>query len=156
MALELKCQIGGCTFIASHDDKDIMLALFGSHQKNHEYQANVAAAPPRNDGYRAPKSERPKIAAGGSEESWNTFVTRWNNYKRTSGVTGVVVTGELFECCSTELGDDIIRENKTLLEGSEVNLLSAMKRLAVIPVAKTVRRSDVLQMRVEFGHSMLE
>ena len=123
-----------------------MLALFGSHQKNHEYQANFAIVPPWHDVSRAPKSERPKIAAGGSEESWNTFVTCWNNYKRTSGITGVVLTGELFECCSTELGDDIVHENNTLLEGNEENL-SAIKRLAVIPVAKSVLRSDVLQMR---------
>ena len=144
----LECQIAGCEFAASHDDKDIMLALFGSHQKNHDIQA-TATAPMRTETSRAPKTERPKIAAGGSEESWNTFVTRWGNYKRTSGIQGSLVTGELFECCSTELGDDIIRENKDLLEGTEENLLTAIKRLAVIPVAKCVRRSDVLQMREE-------
>ena len=147
MALRLECQIEGCTFIASNDDKDIMLALFGSRHRNHEYQANFAISPLQNDVSRASKSERPKIAAGGSEESWNTFVTHWNNYKKTSGITGVVLTGELSECCSTELGDDIFRESNTSLEGNEENLLSAMKRLAVIPVAKSVCRSDVLQMR---------
>ena len=144
----LECQIEACTFEASNDDKEIMLAQFGSHQRNHELQANAASTLTRTDGSRATKSERPKITAGGSEESWNTFVTRWNNYKRTSRIQGSVVTGELFECCSTELGDDIIRENRTLLEGTEADLLTAMKRLAVIPIAKCVLRPQRGDLRI--------
>ena len=155
MAFKLECEIQQCTFIAENDDKDIMLAQFGSHQRNHELQArDVVIAPQRNDGSRVPKSERPKIAAGGSEESWNTFVTRWNNYKRTCRIEGTLATGELFECCSTELGDDIIREDQLLLEGTEEALLTAIKRLAIIPVAKTVRRSEVLQMRQEHSEGV--
>lgn len=148
MAFQLKCEMQGCTFIATNDDKDLMLAAFGSHQKNHDIQTNTAiAAPQRNEMSRAQRTERPKIQKGGSEETWNTFFTRWNNYKKTSGIPESVATGELFECCSLELGDDIIRENPQLLEGAEKDLLAAIKRHAIIPVAKTVRRSDVLQMR---------
>ena len=148
MAFQLKCELQGCTFTASNDDKDLMLAAFGSHQKNHDIQANtVNAAPQRNETSRGQRTERPKIRKGGSEETWNTFFTRWNNYKKTSGIPESVVTGELFQCCSEELGDDIIRENPQLLDGSEEDLLAAIKRIAIIPVAKTVRRSDVLQMR---------
>ena len=150
MTFRLKCQIDECPFVASDEDKDIMLALFGSHQRNHELQTTSVTAP-RIDTSRVPKSERPKIAAGGSEQTWNTFVTRWNNYKRTSSIQASILTGELFECCSIELGDDIIRQNKALLEGTEDGLLTAIKRLAVIPVAKTVRRSEVLQMRQDNG-----
>jgi hypothetical protein len=150
MAYRLGCQVVGCNFTATNDDKDIMLAAFGSHQKNHDT--------PRNDTSRAPKPDRPKIAAGGTEESWNTFVTRWGNYKRTCNLNGAVVSSELFECCSSELGDDrgddIIRENSSLLEGGEANLLAAIKRLAVIPVAKTVRRTEVLKMKQDHGEGI--
>ena len=148
MAFELPCQVDGCNFKASNDDKDFMLAQYTSHQKNHDIQTNSAnAAPQRNDASRAQRSERPKIQAGGSEETWNTFFTRWNNYKRTCCIPEHLITGELFECCSTELGDDIIRQDPKLLEGSEEALLAAIKLHAIIPVAKTVRRTDVLQMR---------
>ena len=148
MAHVLKCQFTGCNFSATNDDKDLMLAIFGSHQKNHELNGKSASgASQRNEVSRVQRSERPKIQSGGSEESWNTFVTRWKNYKKTCGIHETLVTGELFECCTTELGDDIIRENRQLLDGSEKDLLAAIKRLAIIPVAKTVRRSDVLQMR---------
>ena len=74
--------------------------------------------------------------------------------KKTCGIQQSVETGELFECCSTELGDDIIRENRKLLEGTEKDLLAAIKRLAIIPVAKTVRRSDVLQMRQDHDEAV--
>ena len=83
MAYKLKCQFLECAFEASNDDKDIMLAQYGSHQKNHESTARTPALP-RAEMSRVPKSERPKIGSGSSEETWNTFITRWNNYKRTT------------------------------------------------------------------------
>ena len=147
MALQMPCGIGECTFVASHDDKDILLALFSNHEKHHDYQANVATAPQQKEPSRAPKLERPKISVCGSEETWNNFILRWNNYKRTSGIPSNVMTGELFECCSTELGDDILREDNTILDGSAENLMTVMRKFAVIPVAKTVRRSEVLMMK---------
>ena len=129
---ELACEIQGCDYKATNADKDLMLASFSSHQKNHDLQQTTTAnaAPSRNDvSQRSQRAERPKIQSGGSEETWNTFVTRWKNYKKTCGIQQSVETGELFECCSTELGDDIIRENRQLLEGTEKDLLAAIKKV---------------------------
>ena len=69
MAFKLECGVESCNFEAINDDKDIMLALYASHQKNHE----IVRAPPTNraETSRAAKAERP-ISAGSSEESWNT------------------------------------------------------------------------------------
>ena len=84
MAFKLKCGVESCNFEAINDDKDIMLALYASHQKKHE----IVRAPPTNraETSRAAKAERPKISAGSSEESWNTVLTRWKNYKRTAAI----------------------------------------------------------------------
>ena len=154
MVFQIKCQVTGCEFTAADDDKDVMLAMYGSHQKNHELQANTTSQRNEASQQRSQRVERPKIQSGGSEETWSTFVTRWNNYKKTCGIQTALETGELFECCSKELGDDIIRENRLLLDGTEKELLTAIKRLAVIPIAKTVRRSDVLQMRQDHDESV--
>ena len=86
--------------------------------------------------------------------TWNTFITRWDNYKRTSGVQESIRSGELFECCDTELGDDIIKQNKALLDGSEHDLLTAVKKLAVVPVAVCVRRSELLQLKQYHGEGI--
>ena len=150
MALQLKCKFTGCIFTAIHDDKDIMLAQFGSHQKNHE----ATAVPSRVETSRVPKTERPKICSGSSEETSEMFLTRWKNYKKTSVVAVSVATGEHFECCDIELGDDIIKRNKALLEGTEQAVLTAIKKLAVIPIAIGVRRSELLQSKQDHGEGV--
>ena len=153
MVFSLKCEYDSCSFETSHDDKDVMLAQYSSHQRNHE---NAIRTPPtgRAETSRAAKAERPKISSGCSEESWNMFLTRWKNYKRTSGIPHTIAAGELFECCDTELGDDIIKQNSELLEGGETPLLEAIKKLAVIPTAVCVRRSEVLQLKQEYNEGV--
>ena len=152
MAFKLECGVESCNFEAINDDKDIMLALYASHQKNHE----IVRAPPTNraETSRAAKAERPKISAGSSEESWNTVLTRWNNYKRTAAIPDSLAAGELFECCDADLGDDIIRLNSSLLEGPEAPLLEAIKKLAVIPTAACVRRKEVLQLKQDHSETV--
>ena len=147
--IEMPCGITSCPFVAKHADKDLVLAIYTSHQRMHE---PVLPTTIRQDG-RAPKMERPKISAGCSEETWNTFLVRWRNYKRTSGIPDTSITGELFACCDEDVGDDIIKHDSGLLEGTEDNLLKALKRLTVIPVALCVRRSELLQLRQDHGET---
>ena len=149
MVYSLKCEYETCDFTASHDDKDVMLAQYASHQRNHE--AGARASPMgRSETSRGAKAERPKISSGCSEEAWNMFLTRCKNYKRTSCIPHTIAAGELFECCEADLGDDIIKQNSELLEGGESALLEAIKKLAVIPTAICVRRSEVLQLKQEY------
>ena len=152
MSIKLRCEVESCNFEAASDDKDIMLAQYASHQRNHE----TGRMTPMNraETSRAAKAERPKIGSGSSEESWNTFLSRWSNYKRTAAIPESLAAGELFECCETDLGDDIIKQNSALLEGNEQPLLEAIKRLAVIPIAVSVRRKDVLQMKMDHGEGV--
>ena len=147
MANRLTREIDSCNFEASNDDKDIMLAQYGSHQRNHELTARYSTNPTRLESFPTLKTERTKISSGSSEESWN-------NYKRKSGIHNSIITGELFECCDIQLGDDI-KQNSTLLEGTEQNLLAVMKNLAVIPVAVCVCRSELLQMRQDHSAFLL-
>ena len=151
MALKLKCEFEGCTFVAENDDKEFVLAQFTSHQNNHNRPAAVAS-PSRLES-RAPKMERPRISAGCTEETWNTFIIRWKNYKRMSGIAETAKTGELFACCDMDIGDEVIRHDSTLLEGTEGELLLAIKKLAVIPVAMCVRRTEFLQLRQDHGET---
>ena len=150
MSFKLHCEVESCDFEAANDDKDIMLAQYASHQRNHEN----GATPIRAGTSRAAKVERPKIGMGSSEESWNTFLSRWSNYKRTAAIPVSLAAGELFECCESDLGDDVIKQNSALLEGNETPLLEAIKKLAVIPIAVSVRRKDVLQMKMDHGEGV--
>ncbi len=150
MTFKLRCEVTGCTFEASNDDKDLMLESYRSHQRNHASATSTSRA----ETSRAAKADRPKISSGCLEEVWNTFLTRWKNYKRTAAIPDSLAAGELFECCEKELGDDVIKQNSSLLEGSETALLDAIKKLAVIPVAICVRRAEVLNMKQDHGEGV--
>ena len=52
-----------------------------------------------------------------------------------------------FNVVMEDLSEDILRCNKECTSGTEKQLLVAIKNLAVIPVAITVRRSELLSMK---------
>ena len=77
---------------------------------------------------RAPKIDRPIIAASSSEEAWNTFNTKWGMFKKAYGVTGADAVQQLFHCCEVELGDAILKSNSEAVDGTESELLELIKK----------------------------
>ena len=60
----------------------------------------------------------------------------------------------LFQCCEEELGDDILRSHPNATNGSEQELLNIVKKLAVTPVAVSVRRSELLSTKQDHGENI--
>jgi len=60
----------------------------------------------------------------------------------------------LFQCCDETLGNNLLRGDPNVISKSEDEVLIAIKRLAVIPVAISVRRSDLLAVRQCDGESV--
>ena len=64
------------------------------------------------------------------------------------------ITQQLFGCCHEDLGNDILRgSNLDIATTTEDTLLALIKKLAVIPVAVSVRRSDLLSMKQREGEN---
>ena len=102
---------------------------------------------------RAPKIERPRISAGSSEETWNTFSTRWTMFKRSTALTGAESVEQLFHCCDEDLGDSILKGHPNAVTSTEDNLIKVIKQMAVIPVAISVRRADLLATKQDHGEN---
>ena len=64
-----------------------------------------------------------------------------------SGINKASAPAQLFQCASQSLGDSSLKSNAEIVSKPLQELLSAMYRLAVIPVATGVLRSDLMQMR---------
>ena len=64
-----------------------------------------------------------------------------------SGINEASATAQLFQCASQGLGDSLLKSDAEIVSKPLQELLSAMRRLAVIPVATGVLRSDLMQMR---------
>ncbi|MBY0580464.1 MAG: hypothetical protein K2P53_02095, partial [Rickettsiales bacterium] len=72
-------------------------------------------------------------------------------FKRCTDIRQEEMTAQLFQCCEDDLGNQLLKENPRIINENEDIFLKAMKKLAVIPVAISVRRAELLQMRQ--GHN---
>ena len=144
---ERNCPYPQCTF-KTEDVTDALAAeILAIHRVTH-----TAPATSR----KGPKVDPPKVSTGISEEVWNVFSTRWSMFKRGTTMTPAETVQQLFQCCSDELGDAILRGHpSTVAEtGTEQALLDVIKKLAVIPVARVVRRMDLLSLKQDHGESV--
>ena len=74
-------------------------------------------------------------------------------FRQGSGINEPSATAQLFQCASQSLGESLLKSDAEIVCKPLQELLSAMRRLAVIPVATRVLRSDLMQMRqLRDGH----
>ena len=144
-----RCPFQNCTF-ATEDVSDALAAeYFAIHRTEHAVTA-VTPAPLKQ---KPPKIDRPRIDTGSSEEVWNTFNTRWTMFKRGTTFTEGETVQQLFQCCSEDLGDAIIKGYPSAASGTEQDLFEVIKKLAVVPVARVVRRMEVLSLKQDHGET---
>jgi len=102
------------------------------------------ATPPA--GVRGPKLERPQVDAGMSTENWNVFLRRWEVFRAGSGIDAASSPAQLFQCAGGALGDRRLKSDPDAASRTLPELLQAMRALAVIPVAVSVLRTELLQL----------
>ena len=143
---EYDCPIVGCTFRTADVASAVAANLLLIHNNEHTSHGALKQKPPKID--------RPQIAKGCSEEVWRAFDTRWKLFKDGTQLTPQEANRQLFQCCEEDLGNDLLRSYPAILDGTEVLLLQAVKKLAVTPVAITVRRSELLSTKQDHGESI--
>ena len=86
------------------------------------------------------------LALQGDTGDWTSFVAEWGNFKRCTGIADNQVTDQLYQCCEKSLARLLIREEPDIVSQGETELLAAMKRLAVIKIATSVRRTNAFDL----------
>ena len=148
---EISCQYPGCGFKAENASEAIALAMFNSHLISH---SKPTEAPIQSQ--KLPPIPRPEVGQDLSEEDWTSFVSEWDNFKRCTRIVGNQITDQLYQCCEKGLARLIIREQPDVVSQGEIELLAAMKRLAVIKIATSVRRTNLLAMKQPHGETIRE
>ena len=145
----LACAYEGCEFATNDLSEPSAILILQSHVYGHAHAADRS-----NNGdsqarkaSSAPQLDRPRIDVGVSLEQWNVFVRRWEVFKQGAHISDASATPQLFQCATQELGDTLLKFDAHVLNKSLVDLLTEMKRLAVIPTATGVLRSELMQMR---------
>ena len=147
----IRCPIADCEYATDDVEPAIAAALLVIHNNVH---VSTTPAATTNNQQRAPKIERPRISSGSSEETWNSFTTRWSMFIRGTTLTVDERVQHLFQCCDEELRDAILRGHPTAVSGTEDALRNVMKLFAVIPVAVGVRRTELLATKQDHGENI--
>ena len=66
----------------------------------------------------------PEDLQGSSEETWNSWHTRWGMFKRGTVLSEDEKVQQLFQCCDESLGDAILRGHPDAVTGDEETLLA--------------------------------
>ena len=137
------CPYPDCAFVTDNVDSNVGAPFLMIHNNTHVNAGNTNTDTRQKD----PKIDRPTVTQGSTEENWNAFLARWDMFKRGTRLTAGETVQQLFQSCDGDLGDNILRSNPDATRGTEDELIAAIKRLAVTPVAISVRRSDLLSVK---------
>ena len=139
------CSVPDCEFQSADVSEALAIVLLTNHGLAHQ----TPATSPQNTALRGPKLERPKVEIGISTEEWNIFNRRWEVFRAGSGIDDSSAPSQLFQCAGNELGDNLLKANPIATNETLPQLMAAMRSLAVIPVATSVLRTELQQLRQE-------
>lgn len=140
------CPAPGCTVTFNTDlDPQALTALIQLHARTAHPPA--AAAEPTHP--KAEKVHRPTITTQGTTEDWSYFLSRWQEYKAATKITGVDIVFQLLETCEDTLRRDLNRTYGTLVGETEDNVLRFIKTLAIRPENIMVARVKLINIRQE-------
>ena len=141
----LQCEAPGCGEVKKAEDMATCVALMQLHQRN------VHDGPPPEQRQKAPPLNRPSLQQGITDEDWESFSRRWDLFNQSTSLTPRQVVAQLLACCEPELETTLFREDPKISEKSEAEIMAAMKRLAVLSVALSARRTALLKTVQEPG-----
>ena len=85
------------------------------------------------------------------EEEWQTFLQGWGLFKQGTDIPRAQISNQLWQCCHKDLEKDLFKDVTNVSDTDEHALLAAIKRLAVISTAASVRKTELLTMRQDHG-----
>ena len=144
---EITCQFPDCGHKVTHASEAVALEMFKSHRVSHERAAG---------GQKLSPIPRPELGLDVSEEDYCSFLVTWKNWKRVSPISQDEYADQLFQCCDKDLKKLLIRSQPDIVSKGEVELLKAMKDLAVVKIATSVRRAQLLASKQAPGESIRE
>ena len=138
----LTCEVPGCGATKSAPDIAACIALMQLHQ------AQVHDHCPRQ---RPPKINRPSLQMGIGEDEWLAFTRRWDVFHNGSDMNASQTTAQLIACCEPQLETALYRQDPEIARKEPGQVLAAMRRLSVICVALSARRSALLTTAQDAG-----
>ena len=149
----LKCEYKDCPWKSEKYAVDICLKLLEIHITAHHAPAPTHHAKPSQATAKPEKAKRPEMAAELSDEDWAYFLSRWEEYKLATALTGDDVVIQLMECCCEQLRRE---HHRTFPKGdggavTETKKLEQLKQLCVRKKNRAVNRVKLGTMKQDKG-----
>ena len=134
---KLQCEFVECTWSSPEGELDTIVKLMEMHFAAKHKPGQSAKV----TSVRAEKAKRPEIAVEMSDEDWAYFLSRWDAYKKATGLIGDDVILQLMECCCEQLRKDHYRNYPaSQISTSETARLAEIKQIAVRAKNRAVNR----------------
>ena len=151
----IPCPVEGCQYSTGDSTEAVAIALLNAHVAGtHSNNARPVAAQQMMQPRRTPKIDRPPLKDNISEETWNAFLQSWNIFVQGNGVDAADQAVQLYSCCDMPLKAKLTAVNQNILIEPVQNILALLKNLTVTPVAKTVKRNELLQMHQDASENI--
>ena len=122
-----QCPFPNCTFTTNDVTDELAAVMLKIHAEGAHLSLSASHKPAKVESVR-----RPMISAGGTNEEWAYFQTRWSDYKAATQITGIDQIIQLLECCDEDLRRGLTQAaGGTLTHKSEEDVLNRIKSLAV-------------------------
>ena len=152
--MKLECEWDGCQYATMELEPAVAVELLKVHLQS-VHQTHATGGSTAEDSRNKVKFPKPAVDQVQSLEEWETFLTRWAEYKKQMKVDTGNVSGQLISCTSNELETSLRRIlGQDLYNEAEVVLLREMKKLVVKYQNPAVNVEEFLTTKQEGGKSV--
>lgn len=141
------CPRDGCVY----QTPDLPDAVAAVVLQDHLKTVHPAQATGGTKKAKPPSMALPRVSRDIFDDQWTSFVNEWESFKNTTELPHDGVNRYLLSCCEEELKNSVLRAEPRITDKSEEDVLTAIKKLAVMSVAVCTLQSDVIQMKQ--GHT---
>ena len=134
---KIKCPLENCDYETPDCSDVIVAALLTTHSSIHSH-GNIKST--------ADKIKRPTITSDLSNEQWSYFVSRWDNYRKSTKISETEEVVQLLECL-----DEDLRMNLTRSIGDKINQKNSTELLKAIKTF-AVREENLIIARIDLKH----
>ena len=136
------CPVSGCGFVTEDVSDAVAIVMLQIH-------AGAVHHPTTTTRVKAPRIERPHIDSGVEPVVWNNFLRRWELFRAGSEIDDDAAPLQFFERASERLGDMVLKADTgpAIVSRSLDVVITTVRRFAVVPVAISVMRAELLQLQ---------
>ena len=149
----LNCEFTGCNWVSKEASIEVCLRLLEIHIQAKHAEPVQAQSIPTSATAKPEKAKRPEIASEMSDEDWEYFLSRWEDYKKATGLKSDEVVIQLMECCCESLRRDHHRMYPKIDSElvTETLRLAQLKQLAVQQKNRMVNRVKLGTLKQDKG-----